>query len=234
VKRYVPLILLAAVALALWASGVAGELRLESLLAREAAMRELLRSNFILAIAAYVLIYAAVTAVSLPGALFMTLMGGYLFGTWLGGAATAVGATVGAVIAFYVVRTSLGATLRSRADAAGGRLKDLLDGFQVGAFGYVLTLRLLPIAPFWLVNVAAGLAHAPLKAYALATLIGILPATFVYSGIGAGLNALVARGETPNLGAVLEPQILLPLLALGALSLAGTLLHRRQRHRRTA
>jgi uncharacterized membrane protein YdjX (TVP38/TMEM64 family) len=82
--------------------------------------------------------------------------------------------------------------------------------------------------PFWFVNVAAGLAHAPTGAYTLATLIGIVPATFIYSGIGAGIGELVARGETPDLQAVLSPAILLPLIALGVLTLGTTIYRQRK------
>jgi uncharacterized membrane protein YdjX (TVP38/TMEM64 family) len=119
--------------------------------------------------------------------------------------------------------------LRARAEADGGTLKKVIDGVGQGAFGYILTLRLIPLAPFWLVNVAAALAHVPLRAYALATFIGIMPATFIYSGIGSGIGALVARGETPDLGVIFEPRVLLPLVALGLLSLGTTLYQRRRR-----
>ena len=172
--------------------------------------------------------YDVPLALTLTRKQFLTLAGGYLFGVWLGGAATVVGATVGAVLVFYAVRTSLGDALRRRAEASGGKLKAAIDGVAAGAFGYILTLRLIPLAPFWLVNVAAALAHAPLGAYALATFIGIMPATFIYSGIGAGIGDLLARGETPDLGVIFDPKVLAPLVALGLLTLATTLY---QRHR---
>src|SRR3989337_723435 len=95
----------------------------------------------------------------------------------------------------------------------------IIDGVAAGAFGYILTLRLIPGMPLRFVNVAAGLAHAPTGAYTLATLVGIVPATFIYAGIGAGISELVARGETPDLQAVLAPEILVPLIALGVLTL---------------
>jgi len=103
-----------------------------------------------------------------------------------------------------------------------------IDGVAAGAFGYILTLRLIPLAPFWLVNVAAALAHAPLGPYALATFIGIMPATFIYSGIGAGIGDLLARNEAPDLGVIFQPNILGPLVALGLLSLGVTLYQRRR------
>lgn len=229
VKRFAPLAVLMVVVIAVFASGVTRYLNLEALQANEAALRGFIDTNLVLALLAFIGVYALATAVSLPGAAILTLAGGYLFGTWSGGAATVIGATVGAILVFYAVRTSLGEALRARAEASGGTLKKVIDGVGQGAFGYILTLRLIPLAPFWLVNVAAALAHAPVRAYALATFLGIMPATFIYSGIGSGIGALVARGETPDLGVIFEPRILLPLVALGLLSLATTLYQRRRK-----
>ena len=229
VKRFVPLAVLIAAVVAVFASGVTQYLNLEALQANEAALRDFIDDNLMLALLAFIGVYALATAVSLPGAVVLTLGGGYLFGTWIGGSATVIGATVGAILVFYAVRTSLGEALRAKAEASGGTLKKVIDGVGQGAFGYILTLRLIPLAPFWLVNVAAALAHAPLRAYALATFLGIMPATFIYSGIGAGVGAVVARGETPDLGVIFEPRVLLPLVALGLLSLGTTLYQRRRK-----
>jgi uncharacterized membrane protein YdjX (TVP38/TMEM64 family) len=229
IRRFLPLAILIVAIVAAFASGATRFLNLEALQTHEAALRGFVDENRLLAIAAFIAVYAIATAVSLPGAVILTVAGGYLFGTWVGGASTVVGATVGAILVYYVVQTSLGEALRAKAEADGGRLKTIIDGVREGAFGYVLTLRLIPLAPFWLVNVAAALANAPLKAYALATLIGIMPATFIYSGVGAGIGAVIARGETPDLGVIFEPQVLLPLVALGLLSLATTLYQRRRK-----
>ena len=228
-KRFWPLLALAALAALLLASGLWRELSLEGLARHRATLAGFVEAHRALAVAAFVLAYALVTAASIPGALFMTLAGGLLFGVWVGGAATVVGATLGALAAFYAVRSSLGAALRARAERSGGVLKSVMDGFGRDAFAYVLTLRLIPAAPFWLVNAAAGLAHAPVRPYALATLLGIIPGTFIYAGIGAGLGDVLARGERPDLGVIFEPQILLPLVALGLLSLASALFRRRRR-----
>ena len=225
-KRYLPLAILVIGVIAVFASGVTRHLNLEALQTHEAALRVMVADNLVVALAAFIGIYALSTALSVPGAVILTLAGGYLFGTWVGGAATVVGATLGAIAVFYAVRTSLGAVLRDKAEASGGRLKAIMDGVEAGAFGYILTLRLIPLAPFWLVNVAAALAHAPLRAYALATLIGIMPATFIYSGIGAGVGELLARDEAPDLGVIFQPAIFLPLVALGLLSLGATIFQR--------
>ncbi len=228
IKRFLPLVVLVVSVIAIFASGVGRYLSLEALQTHEATLRGFVEDNLILALLAFAAVYALATAVSFPGAVILTLAGGYLFGTWVGGTATVIGATVGSIMVFYVVQTSLGEALRAKAEADGGTLKKVIDGVRDGAFGYILTLRLIPVAPFWLVNVAAALANAPLKAYALATFLGIMPATFIYSGIGAGIGALVARGETPDLGVIFEPKVLLPLVALGLLSLGTTLYQRRK------
>lgn len=228
IKPYLPLLLLIVAVVAVFASGVTRYLNIEALQTHEAALRAFVSDNLPLALIAFIAVYAVATAVSLPGGLILTLTGGYLFGPWIGGSATVVGATLGAVAVFYAVRTSLGAVLRRRAEASGGKLKAVIDGVEAGAFGYILTLRLVPLAPFWLVNIAAALAHAPLRAYALATFLGIMPATFIYSGIGAGIGDLIARGEAPDAGVIFEPKILLPLVGLGLLSLGVTLYQRRR------
>ncbi len=228
-KRYGPLLLLIVVVVAVFASGAGRYLSLDSLRTHEALLRDFVADNLILSLLIFVAVYAAATAVSIPGALFLTLAGGFLFGTWLGGSATVVGATTGAILVFAIVRTSLGAALRERAEASGGRLKAVMDGVRDGAFGYILTLRLIPLAPFWLVNVASALANAPLRAYALATLIGIMPATFIYASVGAGIGKVLARGGEPNLKIIFEPYVLGPLVALGLLSLATTLFQRFRR-----
>ena len=215
-KRAAPLLILLAVIVLVIASGAGRYLSLDALAENEARLQQAVAAQPVLAFGAFVLVYALATAVSLPGGSLLTLAGGLMFGTWIGGSATAI----------LAVRTSFGAALRRKAEASGGRLKSLMDGLQQGAFGYILTLRLIPLFPFWLVNIACALAHAPLRAYTLATLLGILPATFIYSGIGAGLGAVIRQGGQPDLGIILKPEIFGPLLGLGLLSLGGTLYQR--------
>ena len=226
--RYLPLALLVIGLILVFTSDLGRFLNLSALQTHEAALRGFVADNLPLALLTFITVYAVSTALSVPGGTVLTLAGGFLFGTWIGGVATVVGATIGAIAVFYAVRTSLGAALRRRAEASDGRLKAIIDGVGAGAFGYILTLRLIPLAPFWLVNVAAALAHAPLRAYALATFIGIMPATFIYSGIGAGIGDLLARNEAPDLGVIFQPNILGPLVALGLLSLGVTLYQRRR------
>ena len=118
IKPYLPLLVLVLVVVAVFASGVTRYLNFEALQTHEAALRAFVGDNLIVALITFIGIYAVATAVSLPGALILTLTGGYLFGPWVGGSATVVGATLGAVAVFYAVRTSLGAAMRRRAEAS--------------------------------------------------------------------------------------------------------------------
>ncbi len=225
--RCLPLVLLVLVAIGIEASGVTRYLNLDTLRFHEVALQGFIGAHRLLALAAFIGLYMVATVSCLPGVTtIFTVAGGYLFGTWMGGAATVIGATLGAAIVFFAVRTSLGAILREKAERSGGRLKAVIEGVGKDAFGYILTLRLIPLVPFWLVNVAAALAGAPTRAYVLATFLGIMPATFIYSGVGAGLGLVVAHGRTPSLGVILEPGLFLPLAALGLLALATTLFQR--------
>ena len=230
VLRLLPLLLLVLLGVAVWTAGAPRYLHMHSLREHAEALRRLAHVHPILALAAFVGLITLTTATSLPGGLIiMMLTGGCVFGTWLGGVVADVGVTLGAVVVYAAVRSSLGTTLREQAERAGGRLKGLLDGVREGAFGYILTLRLIPFAPFWLVSAAAALAETPFRTYVLATVLGVMPATFIYSGIGADIGRLIERGETPYLHTLLTPAVVLPLLGLGLLSLGATILVHRRR-----
>ncbi|MGH7046712.1 MAG: TVP38/TMEM64 family protein [Stellaceae bacterium] len=172
----------------------------------------------------YIAAYALLVALSVPGGAVMTIAGGFLFGTWIGGACAVLGATLGATAVFVAARAGLGG-LAQRAGPFVGRLE---AGFRADAFSYLLVLRLIPLFPFWLVNLVPALAGVGLPAYVLATFFGIIPASFVYAGLGHGLGTVLAE---PDLEIVLRPSVLLPLLALAALALVPVWYRRgRRRH----
>jgi uncharacterized membrane protein YdjX (TVP38/TMEM64 family) len=219
--RYLP-ILLVAVALALaLAFRVQDRLSLDALYARSGALDAFVARNFIAAIALFMLIYGVAVASSIPGASFLTLSGGFLFGTWIGGAAAWIAATIGATLIFLAARTAFGDALRAR---ASGWLERLGDGFRENAFNYLLVLRLTPVAPFFVVNLAPAFFNVPLRAYVLATLIGMIPGAFVYASVGAGLRAALATGAAtdPSDAAraiFTSPTVFGPILALVVLAL---------------
>jgi uncharacterized membrane protein YdjX (TVP38/TMEM64 family) len=227
-RRWLPLLALLGVLAAVYASGLHRYLSYDTLAARHEALAGFVAANPLLAPLAYIAVYALSTALSLPGALFLTLAGGFLFGTLAGGSFAVLGATAGATGLFLIARTALGAGLRQR---AGPWLNRMERGFREDAFSYLLVLRLIPLVPFWLVNLVPAFLGVPLATFAAATFIGILPATFVYAGVGDGLGVLLEEGQRPDLGLILRPQILLPLLGLALLALLPVA-YKRLRHGR--
>lgn len=222
-KRFGPLAVIAGLVIAAWALGWTHYLNLQTIQQRLGEMKGLVAARPVTSALAFVAIYAVVTAASVPGTSLFTITGGYLFGTWLGGSLTVIAATVGALAAFQAARSAFGRTLRRKAESRAGMMKRISEGVHRNAFTYILSLWLLPFAPFWLVNIASGLADAPLGAYVAATLLGIIPAVFIYSAIGAGLGSAFAKGEGVSPGILAEPQILFPLIGLAVLGLATAL-----------
>lgn len=192
-----------------------------------------------LAVLAYAAVYVTAVALSVPGAVFLTILGGFLFGWLFGGTVAWLAATLGAVLVFLIARTSIGDILARR---AGPRLQKLAEGFRRDAFSYLLFLRFLPIMPFWMTNLAPALLGVPVRTFALASLIGLVPATFTFAGIGASLDALIAGQKAhmeqcvasgapdcsfePSVWALLQPQHLAAFAALGVLSLVPVLVRR--------
>ena len=172
-------------------------------------------AHFALVALAYVSIYAIAVALSFPGGLALTLAGGFLFGTWGGGLLAVSGATVGAIAIFMIAKTGFGDALRAR---AGPWIKRAEAGFRENEVSFLLIMRLVPAIPFFAANLVPAFLGASLGKYAWTTFIGIMPGAFVYASVGAGLNGVLARGESPNLGVIFEIQVLGPLLGLAALS----------------
>ncbi len=166
--------------------------------------------------ACFFLAYAVATALSGPGGAVLTVAGGFLFGTVAGAGLVLGAATLGASIVFLAARTALGGILRRR---AGPFLTRMEDGFRSNGFSYLLVLRLVPLFPFWLVNLVPAFFGMRLRSYALATLIGIAPATVIFASLGNGLGAVFDAGGTPDLGMLLSPSLLLPMLGLAGLAL---------------
>ncbi|MEP3232248.1 MAG: TVP38/TMEM64 family protein [Hyphomicrobiales bacterium] len=180
-KRLVPLGVIVALLLVGYFSGVHTYLSLDTLSENKAALDAFVQDNFVLAMGSYLIIYIVAVSISFPGASFLTIAGGAIFGWLIGGTLTIFGATIGASIIFLVAKTSLGDFL---AEKAGPRMSKLRDGFQKDAFNYLLTLRLAPVVPFWITNLAPAFFGMDLGRYALATFLGIIPGTYAYSFIG--------------------------------------------------
>ncbi|QJF50242.1 TVP38/TMEM64 family protein [Roseobacter ponti] len=176
-------------------------------------------ANILLTMLGFVAAYIVIVAFSLPGALIATLTGGFLFGTLGGSALSVTGATIGAVIIFLAARHGLGEKLKARMDASQGTVRKVKEGIDENQWSMLFFLRLVPVVPFFVANLVPAFLAVPLHRFAISTFFGIIPGSLVYSSVGAGLGTVFERGETPDLGIIFEPHILLPILGLSALSL---------------
>lgn len=223
-------ILLLALA-AYWTLG-RGEISLDALVRHRVEIDAFIKAHGIVSVLAYLGLYCVTVALSVPGATFLTVIGGFLFGLIVGGSVAAIGATIGATLIFLVARTALGEPLFQR---AGPRARQLAQGFCDDAFSYLLFLRLVPAFPFFLVNLVSALAGVRLRPFVAATALGVIPACFVYAFAGTGLDSVItaqketfedclAAGRTGCHLAfdprdVLTPELLGALVALGVLAL---------------
>jgi len=188
----------------------------QMLKAHRAALTGWTGANPILAVVAFILFYAAVAAFSLPIASLVTIVGGFLFGALLGTAWVVIGATAGAVAVFLAVRLAFLDLVRAR---FGRRMLRLERGFAENAFSYLLFLRLVPVFPFFLVNIAPAFFGVPVRIFALATFIGIIPGTFVFANVGRSLGTVLEGADELSLSAVLTPDLILAFCLLGLLAL---------------
>lgn len=227
VKRWLPLGLVLALLIAGYLSGIHEHLTLTNLIKQRETLGSYVSDNLVIAVIGYMLLYITLVAVSFPGGLALSITSGFLFGWVLAGFATVIAATIGAVIIFLIARSSFGEFFQNK---AGGFVEKMSKGFQKDAFQYLLTLRLVPAFPFWVVNIVPGLLNMKLMPYLAATLIGIIPGTFAFTYLGAGLDSVIAEQERANPGCVdagtcsIDPkalvttELLLALAALAALS----------------
>jgi len=209
---------------ALRLTGLGDLLSLEALARHREALVGFVAANAALAAAAYAALYVAAVAFSLPGAVVLTLAGGFLFGPVAGTALTVAAATLGASLVFLFARRIFGADALAR---LGPRAAGLAEGIRRDAVSYLLVLRLVPLFPFFLVNLVPAFVGVRLPVFAATTLVGIIPGTAVFSLAGAGLGDVLAAGGRFEVGQVLTPSVLGALIGLAALSLLAIPLRRR-------
>jgi uncharacterized membrane protein YdjX (TVP38/TMEM64 family) len=215
-RRLIPVVALAAGLGAFFALGLDRYLSFEALRDNRAMLMDFVAGDAALAVALYIAVYAALTALSVPGGAVLTVAGGFLFGAVAGTVYVVIGATIGAVAVFLAARTAIGDLLRAK---AGPALRRMEAGFQADAFSYLLVLRLVPLFPFFVVNVVPAFLGVKLRTYAVATLIGIIPGSFVFASVGAGLGSVFDKGEGFTLEGVLTTEVVVALVGLSVLSL---------------
>lgn len=185
-------------------------LSLEALKANRDRLLTFTQEHYLPAVSLFILIYIVQTALSLPGATILTLAGGFLFGSLWGLIYVNLGATIGATLAFLAARYLFHDWVEQR---FGDRLSQFQEGFAKNAFSYLLTLRLIPLFPFFLVNLLSGLTRVTVSTYVGATALGILPGSMVYAFAGRQLGTLNSLSELAS------PRLLMALSMLGLLLL---------------
>ncbi|MBI4184631.1 MAG: TVP38/TMEM64 family protein [Proteobacteria bacterium] len=214
--RLVPVVVLLAGLVVAYAFGLTRYLSLDALRENRELLLGLLERNWPAAALLYIAVYAAAIAFSLPGGVFLTIVGGFMFGPYWGTLLVVVAATAGATALFLAARYLLGDALRER---AGPALQRMEAGFRDNAVSYMFVLRLVPLFPFWLVNLVPACLGVPLGTYVFTTFFGIMPGSFVYASVGDGLGAILEVGGAPDTGAIFRPRFLVPILGLVALAL---------------
>jgi len=239
IGRLVPLLIVLLITATIIATGWYRQLSLENLVRHRAEIDAFIAAHGIAALAAYVALYFASVALSIPGAIVLSITAGLLFGTVVGGLVVLVGATAGATAIFLIARSAFGEFLRCRVGAVGEKLA---RGFRDDAFSYLLFLRLVPLFPFFIVNLVPALAGVGVAPFVAATAIGIIPATFAFTFFGAGLDSVLAAQEAAYQAclaaghadcqldfdpkAAATPQLLLALVALGVIALLPVIVKR--------
>ncbi|MBT6094073.1 MAG: TVP38/TMEM64 family protein [Rhodospirillaceae bacterium] len=216
IGRLIPLFLLVAGIVAFFVFGGADFLSFDALSKHRTELLQWTEANQALAVVIFIAAYTTVVALSLPGATWMTLGGGFLFGLVGGTIMVVSAATLGAIAIFLIARYALADYFHAK---MGASIRKMEAGFQANAMSYLLFLRLVPVFPFWLVNLVPAFLGVPLRTYAIGTFIGILPGSAVYVSVGNGLGAVFDAGGTPDMGIIFKPEILGPIIALALLSL---------------
>lgn len=214
-RRLWPLLLLAAGLISFLVLDGGRYLTLDSLRLYRADLADYVAHHTVLMALCFLVAYAVMVAFSLPGGLIMTVTIGFLFGSVVATTLVVIAATIGATAIFLIAKTALGDPLRAR---AGPALQKMEAGFQENAFNYLLVLRLIPLFPFFLVNLVPAFLGVGLRDYVLATFIGIIPGTFVFAQVGTGLDSILESGEDLSVASIMSGDVLAALIGLAVLA----------------
>jgi uncharacterized membrane protein YdjX (TVP38/TMEM64 family) len=236
--RLAPLGCLLALLVLAYAMGWHRNLRLEKLVENNAAIDAFIETHRIAAILSFVVIYALAAVLAMPAGAVLAVIGGFLFGALIGGAAAMIGSTLGATTVFLIARSAFGERLLSR---LGPRAESFAAGFRADAFFYVMFLRLMPV-PSWFTNLTAALFAVRLRTFLIATAIGRIPGSFLLALFGAGLDSMIATQEVGYRAClaageldcridfdpanVVTPTLIAALVGLGLLALVPVLARR--------
>lgn len=181
-------------------------------------------AHYVLTAFGFVAVYALVVITSLPGSLILTLTGGFLFGVFPGFLFNVTAATFGAAVVFVAARMGFGRDIAARIEAQGGAIGNVQAGLKDNEWSVLLTMRLIPVIPFFIANLVPAFVGVRLSTFLITTAIGILPAGLIYTALGSGLGEVFARGEVPSADIILRPEFGLPLLGLALLAMLPILI----------
>ncbi|MGB1236003.1 MAG: TVP38/TMEM64 family protein [Planktomarina sp.] len=217
IARFLPIALIAVVAVAGFIF-LKDYLNFQTLADNREALLGFRDDNYLLMLLIFVVVYAAVIAFALPGAAIASITGGFLFAVFPGTLINMVAATLGATATFMAARYGFGNAAAKKLEESDGVAGKIKKGFDENQWETLFLIRLLPIFPFFVSNLALSVVGVSLWRYVITTFLGILPGAVVYTWIGAGLSEVFARGETPDLGIIFEPHIIGPILGLCGLA----------------
>jgi len=197
-----------------WYYGIHNYFTLESMRANRAYLQEIVQSNYLKAVVIFVAIYVAVIATAIPGVPPLTMIGGFLFGFIPGGMYASVAATVGTTVSFFLIRYVLSGVIR-------GKYAEKLERFNEkiashGVASYLLTMQLVGVIPFFVINVLAALTDVPFKTFVWTTYVGSLPIIFIYAFAGGKLSSVESTSDifSPSVIALLVVLVLLTMMPL--------------------
>jgi uncharacterized membrane protein YdjX (TVP38/TMEM64 family) len=228
IKRYLPLIAILLGMGVLYFSGFYRYLSFDCLRIYHHTLKSFIEIHPVAVPILYILTYILLTALSVPGAVFLTLLGGYLFPQPLSTIYVIFSATCGAILIFLAARTALADFLREK---AGPFLKKMEKGFQENGASYMLFLRFVPLFPFWIVNIAPAFFGVRLRTFVWTTLVGIAPGSFVFTLAGAGLETIFDTNQPFSISAIFNTQMKIALSLLGVFALVPILIKKIKKSR---
>ena len=224
-KRFLPLGVIVAGLAAGYAAGLQDYLSISVLAEQRDALKSLVAAYPVASALGYFVLYALAVAFAFPAASILTIFAGFVFGWFIAGTLTVFAATLGATAIFLAARSAFGDVLRKRAGPFASRLA---DGFAEDAFGYLLVLRLAPVFPFLIINIAPAFFDIKLRTYVAATFLGIIPGTFAYCWLGQGLDSVVvaAAGRDISVSDLVTPDITIAFLGLAIVAAIPTIVRK--------
>ena len=215
IKKYLPLLIIILLVIMAWSFGFHDYISLQTIKSQRSDLLTLVDDRPVISAVSFVCVYIIAVALSLPVATLLTLLGGFLFGRWIGTLLIVFSATTGATILFLAARSAIGSTLREK---AGPLYKKIQANMEQNAIGYLFFMRLVPVFPFFLVNIVPALFNIRLTPYILTTFFGIMPGSFVYANLGREL------GTIDSLSDLASTQTLIAFSLLGLFALIPTLI----------